>query len=147
MKHHKPEQLIEKAAPVPSAEVTVRMTRKQRLERWAAVLESHKGSLNALRQIEYLSPADRRAYRGDNTPLSAAFNDPVLRNEGLSSDRLGDAMDFFELTNEDAHRLMCDCHYHGTMTGTGLAARVRYHASRQQKASMWDRAQAIFSGH
>ena len=40
-------------------------------------------------------------------------------------DRLGEVMRFFDLSDRQAHRLFCDCHYHGTMTGTGLAARLR----------------------
>ena len=53
------------------------------------------------------------------------LQDPVLRRDGLASDRLGDAMAFFELSNRQAHRLFCDCHYSGNMTGAGLAARLR----------------------
>jgi hypothetical protein len=49
----------------------------------------------------------------------------VLREEGLTGDRLGEAMRFFDLSDRQAHRLFCDCHYHGAMTGTGLSARLR----------------------
>ena len=34
-------------------------------------------------------------------------------------------MAFFELSDRQAHRLFCDCHYSGSMTGAGLAARLR----------------------
>jgi hypothetical protein len=34
-------------------------------------------------------------------------------------------MAFFELSGRDAHRLLCDCHYNGAMTGAGLAQRLR----------------------
>ena len=55
----------------------------------------------------------------------------MLREEGLAGDRLGDAMAFFELSDRQAHRLFCDCHYSGSMTGAGLALRLRMLAQRR----------------
>jgi len=63
--------------------------------------------------------------RGDDTPLALAYADPILREQGLTGDRLGDIMSFFELSHRDAHYLLCDCHFHGTMTSRSVAARVR----------------------
>ena len=127
---------------VKSLDGIVPMSRRERLTRWANALESHGGSLNALSQIEYLSPDERRAYRGTNTPLTVAFNDVALREEGLTSDRLGDAMDFFEMTAEDAHRLLCDCHYMGSMTGSGLAHRIRHYAEHNS-GGIWSWARTM----
>ncbi|MCT8999478.1 hypothetical protein [Chelativorans intermedius] len=136
MKHHSAQEIAAAATLYPSPQEP-RMSRRQRIERWAALLESHSGTLNALRQIEYLSPADRRAYRAPNTPLTIAFNDPVLREEGLKSDGLGDAMTFFEMNDSDAHRLLCDCRYLGRMTGTAVAERLRrYAASGERRAKL-----------
>src|SRR5690606_335509 len=64
--------------------------------------------------------------------LTIAFSDPVLREEGLKSDRLGDTMEFFGLNDNDAHRLLCDCRYYGAMTGERVAERLRRHAQRQE---------------
>jgi hypothetical protein len=129
MKHQNPQEM-------PTTELVksldgIVMSRHERLMRWADALESHAGQLNALREIEHLSPDMRRAYRGPNTPLTVAFNDVALREEGLASDQLGDAMDFFEMSDEDAHRLLCDCHYMGSMTGSGLARRIRNYAEHK----------------
>jgi hypothetical protein len=123
MKHHKMEDLGA-VAEVVRFSVT-RMSRKERLQRWADLLERIPGKLNALTRIEYLPAAERLGARADNSPLEIAFRDPVLREEGLTGDRLGEAMRFFDLSDRQAHRLFCDCHYSGTMTGTGLAARLR----------------------
>lgn len=101
------------------------MTRRERLERWAEVLDGNPGKISALTRIEYLPLSERLNARADNSPLEIAFRDSVLRDEGLESDRLGDVMRFFELSNRDAHRLFCDCHYYGSMTGAGLANRLR----------------------
>jgi hypothetical protein len=121
---------------VEALDGVVTLSRQQRLRRWADALEGH-GQLNALSRIEYLSPDSRRAYRDVNTPLTVAFRDPALRDAGLASDRLGDAMDFFALTDRDAHRLLCDCHYMGSLTGPRLAKRLRRHAAPPRGLWHW----------
>jgi len=141
MKHHNPQEMPASDL-VHSLEGIVTMSRKERLIRWANALEIHAGPLNALSRIEYLSPEVRRAYRGTNTPLTVAFNNIALREEGLASDRLGDAMDFFDMTDADAHRLLCDCHYVGSMTGTGLARRIRRYAENNG-GGLWNWARNI----
>jgi hypothetical protein len=123
MKHQKLDELGNVAEIVPFE--SRRMTRRERLERWAELLDRNPGKLNALTRIEYLPLAERLEARADNSPLEIAFRDPVLREEGLRSDKLGDIMSFFELSNRDSHRLFCDCHYYGSMTGAGLANRLR----------------------
>jgi hypothetical protein len=130
MKHQNPDELVQKAEILTSVDGLAKMSRRERLERWASALERHGGPLNALRQIEYLSPEELRAYRAPGTPLTVAFADPVLRDEGLAGDRLGEAMDFFAMTEKDAHELLCDCHYYGAMTGAGLGRQVRRYARR-----------------
>lgn len=142
MKHQSPEQMREAAAVFATPAPT--MTRKDRLERWADLLDAHGGPLEALRRIEYLTDAERRAYRGTNTPLNVAYADPVLRRDGLGGDTLGDSMDYFEMNAEDAHHLLCDCHYMGSLTGHGLAARLRRYAGGGGVMA-W--ARSMFSGH
>jgi len=129
MKHQSPEELRQAAAIVAANPVTP-LTRRERITRWADLLDRYSGPLEALYRIEYLPEDERRAYYGgDKTPLALAYHDPVLRADGLAGPRLGDALDYFEMTDEDAHRLLCDCHYMGTMTGRNLAARLRRHVS------------------
>jgi hypothetical protein len=123
MKHQKIDELGG-VAEIVSFEPR-RLSRRERLERWADILDRNPGKLNALTRIEYLPVAERLEARADNSPLEVAYKDPVLREEGLSSDRLGDIMAFFELSGRDAHRLFCDCHYYGSMTGAGLSRRLR----------------------
>ena len=123
MKHQSPEQLRQAATIIAAAPTA--LTRRQRLDRWAELLDEHGGSLEALRRIEYLPDDERRAYRGANTPLNVAYADPLLRADGLKGETLGDAMDYFDMTAEDAHHLLCDCHYMGSLTGHGLAGRLR----------------------
>jgi|SRR3954467_9322774 hypothetical protein len=124
MKHQNIDQLGAIAEIVPF-EPQEKLTRRQRLERWADILDRNPGKLNALTRIEYMKPTERPQARVDNSPLEVAFKDPMLREDGLTGDRLGDAMAFFELSDRQAHRLFCDCHYSGSMTGAGLAMRLR----------------------
>ena len=82
---------------------SARLTRRERLERWAEALERDPGRrLSTLHEIEHKPRDERRALRVENSPLSVAFADPVLRADGLASDKFGDATDYFELADEVA---------------------------------------------
>jgi hypothetical protein len=108
------------------AEAQPPMTRAQRLRRWADVLgRAGPRPLEALRWVEFYAEPERRRLRRDGSPIALAFADPVLRAAGLAGDTLGDAQSFFELSDEEAHTLLCDCHYQGTLTGRSAAKRVR----------------------
>lgn len=102
------------------------MNRREKLERWAALLDEHKGRVSPLRDIEFLPPERGAMLRGDDSPLALAFSDPALRTEGLRNDEFGHGARFFELTSGEAHRLLCDCHYGGRMTAKELAFRLRF---------------------
>ncbi|WP_181703476.1 hypothetical protein [Chthonobacter albigriseus] len=128
------------------AEPLTALTRRDRLRRWATVLEAHTGPVRALQRIEYLTPDERRALRDEASPLAVAFADPVLRAAGLRSDSLGDAVGFFELTDEQAHHLLCDCHYHGAMTPNGVSARIRAIADRRSLGDLWTAVRGWFGG-
>jgi hypothetical protein len=124
-----------------------RMSRRERLLSWAATLESHAGQpIKPLMRIEFLPRQERMLARRDDSPLTVAYRDPVLREEGLAGDTLGEAMRFFELSDHEAHYLVCDCHYHGgmTMTPEGVAKRTRAIADRVTMREMWSRIRAWF---
>ena len=102
------------------------MSRRERLDRWAELLEQQGDrQLRTLDEIEWKPKAERRAMRADDSALTVAFEDPVLRAEGLASDRLGDAMAFFRLTDADAHFALCSCIYGQSMQAGVAARRVR----------------------
>lgn len=99
------------------------MTRQERLERWISLLERDPTlRLNSLGEIEYKPPAERALVREDNSPLTIAYADPILRADGLASDRLGDAMRYFELSDGQAHYALCSC-LSGHMAESGAFAR------------------------
>jgi hypothetical protein len=121
-----------------------KMSRRERLERWATILEQYEGSLRPLVGIEYLSKQERALLQETGTPLRVAYGDSVLRDAGLASDRLGDATAFFDLTNGQAHYLLCDCYYRGSMTAGEVASRVRSVANQITLRELWRKIRSTF---
>src|SRR5262245_28499405 len=121
--------------PSPSKEET----RRARLFRFADVLEAHRGPTRLFRGLEYLHRGDLIALREDNSPLSIAFADPVLRAQGLTSDHFGEAVAFFDLSSREAHHVLCDCHYAGSKVSSQIiAARVRAVAKQPSLRAIWN---------
>jgi len=112
------------------------MTKCERLERWAELLE-RQGSrqLRTLYEIEYVPRARQAALRADDSPLSVAFADPRLRAAGLTGDTVGDAIAFFKVSEVELHAILCFCHHGETMSAHAATAHVRAAAVR----AAWDR--------
>ena len=124
MKH----QTVDKLKAV--AEVEERyptiLSRTERLARWAARLESNPHRrLFTLRETEHQSTQVRDEMRGDDTPISIAFRDPVLRASGMASDTYGEALRFFELNDWQLHDVVCYCHFGETISAASAARQVR----------------------
>ena len=131
---------IERASSLPlaGARPKVRKTvRQERLERLAEILEQHDSAIPLLTRIEYAPWHERPYLREDRSPLSLAFEDIGFRREGLSGDRLGDIMDFFELNDREAHHLLCYCHYAGSVTSKMVSARARELSQKKTLGQMW----------
>jgi hypothetical protein len=123
------------------------MLRRKRLERLVAVLDGYEGPLQLLSRLEYRPKRERMLLRQDNSPLTIAYHDAVLREEGLASDRLGDAVVFFDLSWRQAHHAFCDCHYAARVTPQMVAERVRSLARRMSFGEIWSKLRrAIGSG-
>jgi hypothetical protein len=124
MEYRSRNDLADIAQVMPPAKL--QMTRTERLLQWAAALDRMAGQpVQALFRLEFLDPRSRSSVRDDNSPISVAWKDPMLQAEGLDGDTVGDAQSFFELTDDQLHYLLCDCHFHGTMTASMVAARLR----------------------
>jgi hypothetical protein len=109
-----------------STKAPINMSRRERLARWRDLLAREpQRMLKTLEEIEFRLPLQRAALRADNSPLTVAFADPVLRGEGLKGDTLGDAMSFFDISEHQAHRVVCSCLNGRTMTAAQAAKRVR----------------------
>ncbi|MDO9442346.1 MAG: hypothetical protein Q7T73_15780 [Beijerinckiaceae bacterium] len=103
-----------------------KLTREEKIEIWVKALARDPArSLTPLPEIEWAPAHMRPALRADGSPLSVAFEQPMLRAAGLAGDRLGDAMAFFELSEAEAHDTLCSCHYGRSMTAGAAARRIR----------------------
>jgi hypothetical protein len=101
------------------------LSRRERLERWAELLEHQPARMRAIPGVEFGSRSKRNARRADGSPLAVAYADPVLRVAGLQGDRIGDAAAFFGLSHGQLHLLVCSCHHGGTVEPSAAAEYVR----------------------
>ncbi|HEX6957139.1 MAG TPA: hypothetical protein VF194_04070 [Ferrovibrio sp.] len=109
------------------------LNQQERLHRWNELLRRHQErALATFFEIEYLEPELRDRTRCDNSAISVAFEDPVLRADGLTDDTYGTAKRYFGLTDRQMHRIVCYCHHGATAYAGGVAYMVRaaYHSSR-----------------
>jgi hypothetical protein len=135
---HQPIHEIDALADIEQVEAQT-LSRRQRLQRWADLLSRNPDRrLKALSRVEFYAQRERALLRSENSPISVAAADPVLREAGLQGDTLGDAQAFFELSDAEAHYMLCDCHFMGQMDGKGVAHRVRAVAeSRSGLSQFW----------
>jgi hypothetical protein len=111
---------------IADVEAHIPLTQERRLDRWVGLLQAHPGrELRSLHEIEHLSATLRRQCRAANSPLTVAYEDPILRSAGLRSDSVGDCTEFFELSDEQMHHAFCSCHVGATLTGLEAAERLR----------------------
>jgi hypothetical protein len=139
------ESLTKVAQVHPEGVQKRRLLRRERLYRLAEVLDQFRGPVRLLSRVEYLPESERMLLRDDHSPLTVAFNDPVLRAEGLPGDRFEDAIGFFQLTRWEAHELLCDCHYTGSISSAMVARRARAIGNRQTVGELWERARVAFA--
>ena len=138
MKHSTFDPLKPLATVTKMPALSKRDVRRQRLMRFATLLDAHQDSIRLFRQIEFMDDSERRSLRSDSSPLTIAFADPVLRDEGLKSDEFGEAVEFFDLTEREAHQLLCDCHFLGVRPSSQiLASRVRTVANQKTLRQHW----------
>ncbi|MEI9412479.1 MULTISPECIES: hypothetical protein [Mesorhizobium] len=110
------------------------MTRRQRLEHWAMLLERNpERCLAAFPGTEYMTLDVRDKTQSLGSALSIAFADPTLRAEGLKNDTYGEAKRFFELTDWQLHAVVCHCHVGGTMKAGWAAVQVRSAINKEGK--------------
>lgn len=102
------------------------LSQRQRLQRWAEVLAADPMRLlDTLPGTEHCAREARNSLRRDNSPITLAARDPVLRAEGLRGDTYGEALRFFGLRDWQLHYILCDCHFGYRMLARQAAERVR----------------------
>lgn len=145
MKHQTLEQL-QIVAEIDQDYLRQAISRSERLERWAELLERNPDRrLSTLHQTEYQPVRSRGAMRGDGSPISVAFEDPVLRAAGLENDNYGEAKRFFELTDRQLHEIICYCHFGATVSAVTAARHIRAAIAGRQPG-MFARMREAFVG-
>ncbi|MDY0885887.1 hypothetical protein ACFPL7_23250 [Dongia soli] len=125
MKHQTLDQL-RTVAEISADQARPALSRHERLERWAQLLERKPYRILAtFYQTEYQTRDARGLMRSADSPISVAFEDPVLRAQGLFDDSYDQAKQFFGLTDRQLHDIVCYCHYGATMTAAAAAQYVR----------------------
>lgn len=123
------------------------LSRNERLERWAwLLLRSPDRRLATLRGTEYEPPDVRHGMRASGSAISIAFEDPVLRGQGLKSDTYGDAREFFELDDWQLHGIVCYCHFGASMAAETAARCVRATISRPTGPGIFERLARLLIG-
>jgi hypothetical protein len=121
MQHRSVERIAGEADVLPLASLSPR----ERLERWAEVLERHPARLRAIPDVEHGGRREREARHVDQSPLTVAYADPVLRAAGLGGDTIGAAAAFFGLSQAQLHHLVCGCRHGPTLEPQVTAAELR----------------------
>jgi hypothetical protein len=135
---------MEQIAPDADVHPGTGMSRRERLERWAELLEQQsERRLSTIEGTEFGDRREREAKRADSSPLTVAFEDPILRAEGLRGDRVGDAVEFFDLSHGEVHRLVCYCHHGRTVSPGTVAAGLRMMAQQNERATLSSRGMVI----
>jgi hypothetical protein len=143
MKHHEHDHLLTLAKI--GQDVPQSLPRDERLQRWVDLLERDPHRvLSTLRETEYQPARVRAALRCDNSALSVAFADPLLRAAGLENDTYGEARRFFQLSDDQLHDIVCFCHFGTTVSAAKTARYIRAkHIDRP--AGIWARLRAFFA--
>ena len=146
MKHSTVDQLKTVATITQAPALSKRDVRRHRLLRLASLLDNHTGPLKLFHGLEFLRDSTRVSLRCENSPFSIAFSDPILRADGLESDEFGQGIQFFGLSNDEAHHLLCDCHFPSrTPSGQMIANRVRKVANRKTARERWQAVERTFA--
>jgi hypothetical protein len=116
--------LSTKATVFPNCPLSPVQSHEQRLERWSMLLarEPHR-LLSTFPGTEFMDPKVRDALCCANSAITVAFEDPVLREAGLSDQSYGTAKKFFGLSDAQMHWILCYCH-HGTAIHAGVLTAV-----------------------
>src|SRR4029450_3070570 len=102
-----------------------KLSKKELLERWVLALDKRKGTrLCTLRETEYKPVEEQSALRQENSPLTVAFEDPVLRSAGLTNDTFGEVARFFGLSHWQLHEVVCNCHFGEAVAAEAVAVSV-----------------------
>lgn len=98
------------------------MTRKEKLMHWAKLVRQHRSYLYIFHRLEDWNAEQlAKAYHHDSA-FTLASRDPAFKAAGLKSGYVGEAMKFFELSQQQLHEFSCDCG--GEIRASSMADRI-----------------------
>jgi hypothetical protein len=146
MKHQSRDELGYVAEVSRARSHTATMSHEDRLRRWVQLLTEQPGRLlGTLYETEYRLPAVRDGMRCENSAITVAFEDPVLRAEGLLGDTYGDAKRFFGLSDRQLHLVVCYCHNGADMSARTAVRRMESLIPRASRQGFLARARRVLN--
>jgi hypothetical protein len=144
MKHRELDHL-QRLAKINQQFPQTSMSREDRIRRWVELLEGQSHQvLSTLRETEFQPAAARALMRTDNSAITVAFNDPILRASGLENDTYGAAKEFFQLSDKKLHHIVCYCHF-GTTVSAAMTARFIRAQHIDKREGIWARFRTLFA--
>jgi hypothetical protein len=138
------DQLSTKANIAPNLPKAGFLSRQQRLQRWSELLAREPDRLlNTFPQTEYMDAEVRTSMRCANSALTVAFEDPVLREAGLTDDSYGTGKKFFELSDRHMHWILCYCHHGMSVRAGALVSVLRSILPRTPQFSLFGRMKQV----
>jgi hypothetical protein len=138
------DQLSTKASIAPNLPEAGFLSRQQRLQRWSELLAREPDRLlNTFPQTEYMDAQVRTSMRCADSALTVAFEDPALREAGLTDDSYGTAKKFFELNDRHMHWILCYCHHGMSVRAGALVSVLRSILPRTPQFSLFGRMKQV----
>lgn len=113
---NKPLLAVETVVAVPV------MSKREKLLRFAKLVRQCNHELVVFNGLEYHPAAQLEHLYHPLSAFALANSDPIFRDAGLKSDRVGDGKRFFELSSDDLHAFSCDCGGH--ISNQAMARRI-----------------------
>jgi hypothetical protein len=92
--------------------VPIKMVRREKLLRWADLVRKTHNGLHLYHNLEYMTRGQLAETRpiGSGSAFDVAVRDPEFAAQGLRYESsIQEVLDFFELTQPQAHAFSCDC--------------------------------------
>jgi hypothetical protein len=138
------DQLSTRASISPNLPEAGFLSRQQRLQRWSELLAREPDRLlNTFPQTEYMDAQVRDSMRCADSALTVAFEDPVLREAGLTDDSYGTGKKFFELSDRHMHWILCYCHHGMSVRAGALVSVLRSILPRTPQFSLFGRMKQV----
>lgn len=110
------------------------LDKQQRLRRWMELLERNPEKMLRLMPPSWcLMPGEQETLITAGTALETAYRDPVLRLDGLAGSSLADALAFFELSAQDADRILAKSRHSEERSARDTILRIRNIADKRRE--------------